>query len=193
VTETRTCDIEQRRRSILAHESAVARAIAAQVLDKPTLSVWMILVPLLFVHYMQRQQLFRRAVAQVSDALLKSRLRALDLVCAPVTPVTECADSGEDERIGTLRNAQDAEVTLLARHYSKLLSVNGIDYAALVRCAYGNADAYRELLDELRTVERRVSLAAYEARPDESSAELLQRLERARSQAHSRDLELTFG
>ena len=185
--------IEQRRHSILAHETAVAREIAAQVVDRPTLSVWMILIPLLFVHYMQRQQVFRRAVSQVSEALLRSRGRALDLVCARVTCDIEPAAGEEDERIRRLRSAQEAELALLTRHYSKLLTVDAGEYPALVRRAYGTADAYRELLSELQTGERRVSAAAYDARRDESSAELLQRLERARLQAQSRELELTFG
>jgi hypothetical protein len=193
VTDAPANAIEQRRRSILAHETAVARQIAAQVVDRPTLSVWMILIPLLFVHYMQRQQVFRRAVAEVSDALLRSRCRALDLVCARVVSDDEPDASEEDERIRRLRSAQDAELALLARHYSKLLAVDGSGYPALVRRAYGTVDAYREQLNVLQTVERRVSAAAYDARRDESSAELLQRLERARLQAQSRELELTFG
>jgi hypothetical protein len=193
VTDVPADAIEQRRRSILAHETAVARQIAAQVVERPTLSVWMILIPLLFVHYMQRQQVFRRAVAEVSDALLRSRWRALDLVCARVVCDDEPGASEEDDGIRRLRSAQDAELALLARHYSKLLAVDGSGYPALVRRAYGTADAYREQLNVLQTVERRVSAAAYDARRDESSAELLQRLERARLQAQSRELELTFG
>jgi hypothetical protein len=187
------CAIERRRRLILAHETAVAGTIAGQIVDKPTLSVWMILIPLLFVHYMQRLQVCRRAVAQVSDALLRSRCRALDLVCESFVSDTEGGAGEEDARIRTLRSAQEAEVALLARHYAKLLAVDGNEYAALVRRAYGTGDAYRELLDELRTIEHRVSAAAYDARAEASSAELLQRLERARLQAHSRELELTFG
>ena len=188
--------IEQRRRAILTHETGLARALALELLERPALSAWMILIPFLLLYYMQRQQAFKDAYAEISEALLRSSRRALDLACAHV-----CGESAQREpvccdnaqTIRELRAAQDSEVMLLAQHYEKLLSAEGEDYRALARHAYGDASDYREMLERLQAVESAVNAVARRISAEAGRAELFERLERVRSEARSREVELIFG
>jgi hypothetical protein len=191
--------LEQRREAILAHEIATARAIAARVVEKPALSVWMILVPLVFLHHMQRQQVYRHGVSDVAEELLRTRRRALDFACRMMAGDEQVEGPGAavpdaDEPIRRIRAAEQAEVAVLVRHYSKLLSAEGRDYRTLAQRAYGDAAAYARVLEEIAEAEGEVSAAAFRAQREmDGSAELFQRLEVARSQLRAAELEALFG
>jgi hypothetical protein len=190
--------LEERRRAILAHETAVASSVASRVVDKPVLSAWMILIPLLFLHYLQRQRVFRQGVRGVADALLRTRRRALEIACSGAgggsgAHEREPACGEDDDRIRALHAAQQVEIDLLARHYRRLLAAQGDDYRALVRNAYGDDGAYRHMIETLRAAEAQLEAAALKARRDaDGRAELFMRLERARADARMAELRLLY-
>jgi hypothetical protein len=184
--------IEARREAILAHETETARTIAARVVDKPVLSVWMILLPLTLLYYMQRHQTFKQGVAAVSEELLRTKRRALDLACRAPS-AGGAIEAEEDERVRAVRAAEAVEVDLLAGHYRRLLEAEGADYPALVREAYGTPDAYGEFLQRLEEAERAVTRAAHRASGDsEDLAQLVERLERALSEVRAQQAGAIF-
>jgi hypothetical protein len=190
--------LERRRQIVIEHETAVARAVAARVVEKPALSAWMILIPIVFVHYLQRRQVFKRGVIEVSEELLRTRRRALEHACRQLSGdagVQADAPSVEpDGRLRALRIAEEAEVRLLTRHYGRLLLGRGDDYGALLRSAYHDAAEYRALLDELTRCERAVSTAALEVVGDiEERAGLFQILAQARWDVRMAELKAAFG
>lgn len=52
---------------VARHERRFAGELTESVLEKPELSVWMILIPFLFIVFMQRQQKFK----QLGDTFLR--------------------------------------------------------------------------------------------------------------------------
>ena len=191
----------KRRQAIAIHEIETARAIAARVVEKPTLSAWMILIPLVFVHYLQRRQVFKSGVTAVAESLLITKVRALDQACAALPaggtiPATAPAGTTDDnERVRAIRAAEAAEVTLLAAHYERLLQTGDDDYAAQVRHAYPDAETYRELQEHLQRAEHEVARAAC-ATTDSSigdAADLVERLARARSDVRREQFHAIYG
>jgi hypothetical protein len=188
--------LEQRRSAILSHEFAAAQALATRIVEKPALSVWMFLVPLVLLHYMHRVRVFRQGVKHAAEGLLRARRRALDLACAELGRAGDASEPWPlhtPDGMQALHAAQEAEVSMLVQHYRRLLAAPGDDYHALARAAYGSAEAYRETLNALEAVERRINAAAVEANGAERPAELFERLQHARYAVRTSELILLFG
>lgn len=183
--------VERRRAIILAHEAELARAIAVRVVEKPALSVWMILIPLVFLHYMQRRHTFKQGVEAVAAELLRTKREALELACTGATPLANVAN----DRLASVRAAETAEVALLAQHYGRLLVAEGADYGALVREAYGNSpQAYDLAMQQIAQAELEVLAAAGEKCSGMADmAELVGALERARAEVRLHEARRTFG
>lgn len=181
--------LERRRHLILAHETETARAIAVRIVEKPALSVWMILIPLVFLHYMQRHRTFKHGVEAVTQDLLRTRREALELACGAAT-----APNTPGGPPGSVRAAETAEIAALAEHYRRLLNAEGRDYAALVRSAYGDAGAYARVIDDLMRAERAVlSAANVECDGMRDLSPLVEALERARTDLRMHQLTAIFG
>ena len=62
---------------IMEHEEQFAHALAVHVLDKPRLSIWMILIPIIFVFYFYQVQKFKTGRTTFVEHYLVSRKSAL--------------------------------------------------------------------------------------------------------------------
>ena len=47
-------EYEEKAKMILDHEEWFAESLAIKIVEKPTLSVWMILIPIVFIYYFYR-------------------------------------------------------------------------------------------------------------------------------------------
>ena len=52
---------DEKCKAILSYENKTAYSITAKVLEKPELSAWMILLPIVFILFMQRQKKYKEA------------------------------------------------------------------------------------------------------------------------------------
>ena len=166
--------LESRYELVLSRETGLAQAVADQVVDKPLISAWMILIPIVFVQYLiSSRELRAVARAFVREFMLTKRL-ALEAA-------REMAESGmprEDALGGRLsaewndevepakreiRNMQRAEIELLIDHYTRLLAAEGESYPSLVKSAYRTRADYAGLLERLHDAEREVNQAAVRA------------------------------
>lgn len=174
---------------IVRHERQFARELTAAVLEKPELSVWMILIPFLFIVFMQRQQKFR----QLEETFLRGYLYTKNIALADAgrlltgTP----ASAVEAETALAVRKNPEAgpaiqrlyqfqlhEIELLREHYRRLLSTQAADYASMVRAAY-QPEEFQLFLVELAQRERLVNEAAFalNSEPDNTWQDVIKRLE----------------
>lgn len=185
---------------ILKREWEFAHKAALRVVDKPELSVWMILIPIIFLHFMHRAQKFKSGLGAITRELFGSRELALKLARDSIIAGTGAPDPAEhlppDDGSDTIRELRQAELQLsrlLIEHYRKLLSADGKDYEALVREAYGDAAGYRAYLDQLGEAEGWVASHARQAAADRIEAEqVLDRIGAARDEFRAEDLRACF-
>jgi hypothetical protein len=182
--------LERRRQLILEHETGTARAIAVRVVEKPALSVWMILIPIVLLHYMHRHQTFKQGVEVVTKELLGTKLEALELACGTAT----ASEIAGEVPAGSVRAAEKAEIAALAEHYRRLLGAQGDDYAALARHAYGAPEAYGRAMDRIAQAEHAVlAAAALQCEGMRELSQLSDTLERAREEVRRHQAKAIFG
>jgi hypothetical protein len=159
---------------VLSRERGLAHAVANKVVDKPLISAWMILIPIVFVQYLISSRELR-AVAQAfaREFVLTKKLAletALEMERSGM-PKEDALTSHLSAEWGDeiepakkeIRERQRNEVELLVDHYVLLLRAEGGDYPSLVRQAYGNRAAYAEFLERLHEAESAVNRASVQA------------------------------
>jgi len=141
---------------ILQEERLFAAALAAQVIDRPRLSIWMILIPIIFVFFFYRFQKYAAGKKTFADNYLISRQRALEEALAVV-------ESGrlpdvarllpQDNPPAETRRSHLELLEILVDHFTDLLRADGEGFAALVRSAYKNRINYLLFINRLNRAE----------------------------------------
>ncbi|MBC7355551.1 MAG: hypothetical protein H5U09_05045 [Desulfomicrobiaceae bacterium] len=156
---------------VLAAEETLADRLAQAVLPRPKPSVWMILLPPLFVFFALDMQRHKKEAKIFADGFLFTKRLALKLAgeaaaqggAAPAVvfpdPPSEIGTPAAWERI---RAAQAKEVALLQEHYGRLLAAQGATYAGLVQGAYGTPGEYLAFCNALRQAEAAVNACMLE-------------------------------
>ncbi len=158
---------------ILEKEESRARTLALSLIKPKQLTVWEILIPVIFIlNYVKlkhsreifiQNQMFTKKMAL--DAALDMKKKD-----APKTAVMAQIDSKTKELVASvpngiysddIRQQQLSEVELLIDHYTALLSAPGMDHAALVTHAYQTAADYSSFLTTLQSAEKAVIDAAH--------------------------------
>lgn len=149
--------LEEKKELILAHEESTANLLARKVLDRPTPSIWMILIPIFFVFNAFKIKEYSKGLKNFSDNYLISRHRALETavdaeergVAPKITHLMEKVDSIPVEA----QSFFGEWMTILIGHYSALLSASGKSYPELVRAHYRTKQSYSNFHDKLGRVE----------------------------------------
>jgi len=149
-------DLEANRESILDYERRLARMVAGEVVDKPILAMWMILIPIFFVFYYFQLKRYRRGLQDFASNFLITRQRTIDRVydaeisggAVDIDSVVAISDIPSEAR-GDYR----AWVEALAEYYRSLITREGFDYDDLVKAAYPRKPGYLVALDTLNQVE----------------------------------------
>ena len=148
---------EQKKELILQRELLFANAIGAEVFEKPKVSFWMVLIPILFIYFIYRMQRFKSGRMKFEQEFMTTRRKALDLAI-------EALETGVKPNID--RVARESGITdalekpyafwlrTLVDYYGDLLAANGDSFDALVRSAYCNRTYYLLTLNRLSTVEK---------------------------------------
>ena len=145
---------------ILEQEEKFALILASQVINKPQLSLWMILIPIFFVFYFTNLSKYKNGYKQFAENYLIDKKRALNEAVAVV-------DGGREPDIHALaelsnmnseaREKQADILAILVEHYSILLKSEGEDFASLIRFAYGSLTDYLLFLNRLNQAEKEVN------------------------------------
>jgi hypothetical protein len=147
---------------ILEQEEKFAVTLAAQVINKPQLSLWMILIPIFFVFYFNNLSKYRNGCKQFAENYIIDKKRALN-------EAVEVVDRGREPDIRALaelsnmnnkaREKQVNVLEVLVEHYTSLLNSDGEDFASLIRAAYGTLTNYLLFLNHLNQAEKEVNKA----------------------------------
>ena len=147
---------------ILEQEEKFAITLAAQVINKPQLSLWMILIPIFFVFYFNNLNKYRNGCKIFAENYIIDKKRALN-------EAIEVVNKGRDPDISALAelsnmtsNASEKQTNILAilvEHYRILLKSDGEDFPSLIRAAYGNLTNYLLFLNRLNQAEKEVNKA----------------------------------
>lgn len=184
-------NLEQKKELILARELAFANAIGAALFEKPKVSYWMVLIPLLFLYFIYRMQKYKSGRMKFDEDFMVTRRRALELAVESIEGDHRIDLHQEVRQYGLSEELEKPYVSwlnALVDHYRDLLMVEGGDYDTLVREAYHTLTNYLLLLNRLNTVEKefyaaiKPTLAAAEG-----AAEIIATIEKE-SQQLRRDL-----
>lgn len=158
-------------RIIREHEFNFARRLAKGVLQRPKISVWLILVPVLFIYYVRRIKIYKADLQRVCDGVVHSKNFALDAAAAELQG--EAVPDFRKQFLGKHPNPtrkveevfshQAAEIELLMAHYRRLLAESAEDFSGLVRGVYKAKRSYREFLEMRGRAEEKLGTAVLEA------------------------------
>lgn len=142
---------------IIEKERAFAQAVSAVVIDKPTLSLWMILIPVIFVHFFYRLNKYSQGCKEFAKHFILTKEKALD-------EVLEALESDRKPDANKLTQAADipkgtsklymAWMKVLLDHYQDLLSSSGDSYENMVQTVYKNRTNYLLFLNSLSEAEK---------------------------------------
>jgi hypothetical protein len=197
-----TQDLEARHAMLLHQERILAYDLAKVLIHKPKVTVWMIMLPLLFLFFLQDLKKYKAAIQNFTEGYLKNKIIALDLAFSGVredasldgalatfASETRLAPADQNE----LHEKQRQEIACLMDHYRRLLTAKGKTYEELVKNAYPSASAYRLFLDTLFDLENAVMHTALRSNPADGDAhELGQLMQNATRQLRRRECERIF-
>ncbi len=167
---------------ILEHERDQARQLASEIIFRPQLSVWMVLIPVIFVYYFWRLQRYSQGSRDFLQNYLQPREDALEEACqalregrkpdvGPLIPHSHLPKEAVQPYAAWLR--------LLVEHYTDLLKAGGKGADGCIRKAYGNRTHYLLYLNRLKKAETRLNEALMPGLTADNSdvPETIQRME----------------
>ena len=177
-------DIDLNRDLILAHERQFAGHVAGEVVDKPVLALWMILIPVFFVFYFFQLKRYKNGLKEFSRNFMISRERALDRVheaaCRhakiDIDELVAQSDSPAE-----VRDEYRLWIEALVDHYRTLIQAPGSRFEELVRNAYPKKAGYQRALERLNRTEREFNraLAAHVDGDQESISQVVEAMTRS--------------
>lgn len=154
--------VDQKYQIILEHEERFADRLALKVLDRPKLSVWMVLIPIIFVHYFYRMQKFNSGRNAFAGNYMIVRKRALD----EAFDVTRTCKDPDIERLARqsklpedLYEPNRKMLTILVSHYKDLMQCDGNSMESLIRSSYKTRTNYLLFVNQLNQIERTLNSA----------------------------------
>jgi hypothetical protein len=154
--------IDEHSEIIKNNEQRFAFVLAGRVISRPKLSIWMILIPVIFVYFFYQFNKYKQGRADFTDNYLITRKRALN---AARVAVLENRDPNLEETVKLAKlppetlNAYRELLVVLVQHYTDLLRAEGEDIAGLVKSAYRTRTNYLLFCNRLNQVERGLNAA----------------------------------
>jgi len=149
--------MEEKRECILAGEKRLASGVAIDVIDKPLLVLWMILIPIFFVIYFFQLKRYKNGLNDFIGNFLITRERALDAV---YESLVDKVDLDMDELVDVSDSPEQVReeyrhwVSALVEYYRGLLQATGDSFDELVRSAHNNKSSYLLHVNKLNHAER---------------------------------------
>lgn len=175
----------ERKYQLLAEEDLqFARGLAARVIANPKLSVWMILIPIIFVHFFYQKERYRSGCEEFVRHFMVSRKRALDAVRDAASrggaPDFSLLVSAARVEPG-VRDAYEEFLRVLAGHYQDMLAAAGASIGELARNAYGVKTNYLLFCNRLHNAEKTLAhaLEAHSSEVAEGYGEAVKKIEQA--------------
>jgi len=190
--------IEAKKDLILEYEERFAYELGLAIIPKHELSVWMILIPFIFLFHIYRLKkngdgrrefaanymiTRRRAADETVEAIRQNRPLNLDALSAK-------AKLPSKEAHGDYRQW----ITVLMAHYRDLLTAQADDFNALVKLAYRSRSNYLLTLQQLSEAEKNLNatLKPHIDKETEGIAEVIADIERHSTRLRRAHAETVF-
>ncbi len=190
--------------NILAQENTVAKAVARSVIGEHSVTVWDVLIPIVFLLNFLRIKrakevfalnfLFTKKLAlqgafdmiktgqSREDALVQIRNRTSEILASDKKGIYSIK----------IRQKQMREMELLLNHYGRLLNADGRDYGAMVKHAYQNRRDFVAFVKELEGIEKEVNRAAGQTVKTASAPDIIIKMEEATARLKAAEVENIF-
>lgn len=155
-------DIHTKQELIVRYENRQARQLADRVIFKPPLTVWYILIPVIFVYYFFRLSQYASSRKAFVEHYMRSRLSAIEAAAQSVGqnhPPRIDDMVAQSQAPTEAMEAYNAYAQVLVGHYADLFNAHGDDHDALLRSAYRTRSNYLLFLNHLGQVEKKLDKA----------------------------------
>jgi hypothetical protein len=182
---------------IRSSETTFAYSLSSIVIEKPKISVWMILIPIILVYHMYRHKSYVKGRQAFAENFLITRNRALEAAVRSIAnegPLDESSVVKEANIPESTKEEYAAWVRVLMTHYKDLLRCDGDSFDALVRSAYKNKTNYLLFLNILNKSEKRFNsvLKPHLQDTTEGVAEIIERMEKGSEKLRYQEVERIF-
>ena len=182
----------------------MAQGLAASLIRPKTLTVWEIMIPVIFIlNYVKlkhsreifvQNQMFTKKMALDAARDMKKKGASKEAVMEQIQDKTRELLTSVPGGIYSddIRRQQLKEMDLLLDHYIKLLNAEGRDYASLVTNAYQSAAEYNSFFSELTIAETAVMGAAQRTLGDKSDTVTAEKIESITASMRAAELNNIF-
>ena len=196
--------LDTKHENILTQEKALAKTVASAVIGQSPVTVWDVLIPIVFVFNVLK---FKRAREIFTLNFLLTKKLALQ----GAFDMTKTSQSREDalaqirnrtseilasDKKGIysikIRQKQMREVELLLDHYYRLLNADGKDYSSMVRNAYSTRKDFVAFVKQLEGIEKEVNRAAGQTVKTASAPDIISKMEEATAWLRAAEAEDIF-
>ena len=181
--------VDTKYKVILEHERSMARAVAGSLIQHQPVTVWEVMIPVIFILNFARirqsrevfiqNHLFTKNMALKATFDMFKKELSKQAVMESIESQTQKTLSSVPESIYSdeIRREQIKEIELLVDHYGKLFKADGENYANLVVCAYQTRENYAAFFKQLKAAEKDVMMAARRTLGDQADSQAAGRLE----------------
>ncbi|MGD2185794.1 MAG: NF038143 family protein [Desulfobacterales bacterium] len=174
---------------IFERERSMAKGLAVSLIRFKTLTVWEIMIPVIFIlNYVKlkqsreifiQNQIFTKKMALDAALDMKKKGASKDTIMMQIKAKTKELLTSVPGGIYSddIRRQQLKEIELLVDHYTKLLNAEGQDYASLVTSAYQSAREYNSFFRQLKSAEKEVMSAAQRTLGSQTDMAAAQKIE----------------
>jgi hypothetical protein len=199
-----TDDYYKKFKIILEKEELMARRLALSLIKPKQLTVWEIMIPVIFIlNYVKlkhsreifvQNQMFTKQMALDAALDMKKKGATKETVMAQIQSKTEELVSSVPGGIYSddIRRQQLIETDLLIDHYTRLLNASGKDYASLVTHVYQTAEAYSSFLEALKAAEKEVMSAAHRTLGSQTDMTTAEKIESITENMRAAEVKKTF-
>lgn len=198
-------ELDERSKAIRAAEHALAKRLAAAVIRPGPISVWEVMMPIIFilkfVRFRQSREVFILNALFTRNLALKAALdmaandRPREAVISAIGAETDRILESDTEGVYSreIRRCQMIEIDILIDHYGRLLSGPGQDYASMLKDAYQSGRDYSTFLTRLAAAEKEVTLAAQQTLEATKDTGFIARMETSLERLRRAETEKIFG
>lgn len=199
-----TTEFKKKFNIILFREQRMARAIALKAIRPKPLSVWEVMIPVIFIMGYMRAKADREVFSQNMLFTKKMALEAAFDMIRKESPKAHALMKIEHKTKDLLSSVPDGiysegirqeqlrEIELLIDHYIKLFRADGKDYSALVLRVYPQREDYLNFQKALSALEKQVARAAGQTLGAQTDAAMLSRIESATDELRSAEIQKIF-
>lgn len=189
--------LKEKSELIRFNEENFAYSLSLIVIEKPKLSVWMILIPIILVYHMYRYKSYAEGCKTFAENYLITRNRALEAAVRSTAhgdPLDESSVVKKANIPESTKEEYAAWVRVLMTHYKDLLRCEGDSFETLVRSAYKNKTNYLLFLNILNKSEKRfnAALKPHLQATTEGVAGIIERMEKGSEKLRYQEAERIF-